>query len=113
MTIAPAASTLASVMGSTTATPVQSANASSTGSTPTASSPITEAEHVQLPPQPMQTTTYPKSLIPQPFPPSFPTVHLPPPDPAGLSSDTVSISDAGRKAAAAAGNGAVEQVSAA
>lgn len=80
----------------TAASPSAAASASSRAE-PTSTQ--TTLRAVELPPPPHR-TTYPKSAIPEPFPPAFPVVHLPPADP--MAQDTVTISDAARKAATAA-----------
>lgn len=97
MTISLVSTTMTSVSG------FAAASAAPTSSTTQAASTSQISSAEQLPPAPLQMATYPKSLIPQPFPPAFPTAHLPPPDPS--QQDTVTISDAARKAADASTSG--------
>lgn len=86
--------------------PIAESSTSSTGTYGTEIAPSATSDSTPgllHPPQlaaPTPVATYPKSVIPQPLPPAFPEPHLPPPDPMAQE-DTVTISEAARRAAQA------------
>jgi hypothetical protein len=91
-------SLIASVLPPTADTALSSTGQAASSTVNSDSSPLV-VQPQELPP-PSEVTTYPKSVIPQPFPPAFPEVHLPPADPLA-GKDTVTISETAQKAAQA------------
>lgn len=100
MTISPISSILPPIAEPSTS------SASSTGAYGTEIAPSATSDSTPgllHPPQlaaPTAVATYPKSVVPQPLPPAFPEPHLPPADPMAQE-DTVTISEAARRAAQA------------